>query len=120
MRLYLAGTLCCALALIAAGCGSSNQSAKNSAAKAAADAAQTDLGSASDAPPDAKAFTHTIAAETEYYTTGPQQGRPPDGEFPAGTKVNVVEPAGSYSRVEAETGVTAYVATDAIKPMEKK
>ncbi len=23
-------------------------------------------------------FTHVIAAETEYYTTGPQQGRPPD------------------------------------------
>lgn len=36
-------------------------------------------------------FSHVIAAETEYYTTGPQQGRPPDGTFPAGTKVSVVD-----------------------------
>jgi hypothetical protein len=36
-------------------------------------------------------FSHVIVADTEYYTTGPQQGRPPDGKFPAGTKVSIVE-----------------------------
>jgi len=60
-------------------------------------------------------FSHVIAAETEYYTTGPQQGRPPDGTFQAGTKVSVVENAGSYSIVESENGVRAYVATDSLK-----
>ncbi len=41
-------------------------------------------------------FSHVLAAETEYYTTGPQQGRPSDGKFPAGTKVSVVKDDGSY------------------------
>ena len=60
-------------------------------------------------------FSHVIAVETEYYTTGPQQSRPPDGMFPPGTKVNIVEKAGSYVLVQSEGGVNAYVATDAIK-----
>ena len=50
-------------------------------------------------------FSHVIAAETEYYTTGPQQGRPPDGKFPAGTKVSIVEDAGSYVRVWSDGGI---------------
>lgn len=49
-------------------------------------------------------FTHIITADTEYYTTGPQQARPPDGTLKAGTKVRVVEEAGSYCRVETEDG----------------
>ena len=56
--------------------------------------------------------SHVITAETEYYTTGPQQGRPPDGKFAAGTKVTVVEEAGSYVLVESEDWVKAYVAAD--------
>ena len=63
-------------------------------------------------------FSHVIAAETEYYTTGPQQGRPPDGKFPAGTKVSVVEESGSYVLVKSEGGVEAYVAADAVKQQE--
>lgn len=63
-------------------------------------------------------FSHLIATETEYYTTGPQQGRPPDGKFPAGTKVSIVEEVGSYVLVKSEGGVEAYVAADAIKPQE--
>lgn len=63
-------------------------------------------------------FSHVIAAETEYYTTGPQQGRPPDGKFPAGTKVSIVEEAGSYVLVKSEKGVEAYVATNAVKQQE--
>lgn len=63
-------------------------------------------------------FSHVIAAETEYYTTGPQQGRPPDGKFPAGTKVSIVEEAGSYVLVRSDGGVEAYVAADAVKQQE--
>ena len=63
-------------------------------------------------------FSHVIVAETEYYTTGPQQGRPPDGKFPAGTNVSIVEEAGSYVLVRSESGVEAYVAADAVKPQE--
>ena len=61
---------------------------------------------------------HVIYAETEYYTTGPQQGRPPDGTFSAGTKVSVVEESGSYVLVKSDGGVEAYVAADAIKRRE--
>ena len=65
-------------------------------------------------------FTHVITAETEYYETGPQQGRPPEGNFPAGTKVNVVEEAGSYVLVKSDSGVEAYVTADAVSQQEKK
>lgn len=64
------------------------------------------------------AFTHVITAETVYYTTGPQQGRPPDGKFPAGTKVQVLRESGSYSQVRTETETIAYVSTSALKKVE--
>jgi len=62
-----------------------------------------------------KAFTHEIIRPTEYYLGGPQQARPPDGQFPAEMPVRVVEEAGSYTLIEAKTGVQAYVAADAIQ-----
>jgi outer membrane protein assembly factor BamB len=67
----------------------------------------------------ASEFSHVIAAETEYYTTGPQQGRPPDGKFSAGTKVSIVEEAGSYVFVRSKSGVEAYVASDALTQMDE-
>jgi serpin B len=63
-------------------------------------------------------LSHVIATETEYYTTGPQQGRPPDGKLPAGTKVSIVEDAGSYVLVRSDGGIEAYVAADAVKQQE--
>ena len=66
-----------------------------------------------DAAPES--YSHVITTEVEYYTTGPQQGRPPDGKFPAGTKVNIVQEAGSYTQVRSESGIEAYVSSDAIK-----
>lgn len=65
--------------------------------------------------PDVPAWTHVVAAETVYYTTGPQQGRPPDGKFAGGTPVGLVEEAGSYVLVHSAEGITAYVAADAVK-----
>lgn len=63
-------------------------------------------------------FSHVIAAETDYYTTGPQQLGPPDGRFPSGTWVSIVEEAGSYVLVKSASGIEAYVAADAVKQQE--
>jgi len=60
-------------------------------------------------------FSHVIAAEAVFYTNGPQQSRPPDGTLPAGTKVNIVEEAGSYVRVRSSGGIDAYVAAGSVK-----
>ena len=59
-------------------------------------------------------FTHALTRDEPYYLTGPQQGRPPEGTLKAGTKVKLMESAGSYSRVAAENGTTAWVATDSL------
>ena len=66
-------------------------------------------------------FTHTIAGlgDIHYYLTGPQQARPPEGKFKPGTRVRLVRSAGSYSQVTSETGITAYVATAALKKIAK-
>ncbi len=61
-------------------------------------------------------FTHILREETFYYLTGPQQARPPDGKLPAGTRVRLLENAGSYSLVKTEGNVRAYVAADVLKP----
>ena len=66
-------------------------------------------------PPPAPTFTHTITIDTEYYADGPQQARPPDGTMKAGTKVNVIEDAGSYCRVKSEDGIEVYVVADSVK-----
>jgi len=63
-------------------------------------------------------LSHVITAETEYYTSGPQQGRPPDGKFPAGTNVSIVKNSGSYVLVRSDGGVEAYVSADAVKQRE--
>jgi NitT/TauT family transport system substrate-binding protein len=62
-------------------------------------------------------WTHTLSRDEAYYQTGPQQGRPPEGTFKSGTKVKLLENAGSYSRVTAENGTTAWVASDALTPV---
>ena len=65
------------------------------------------------------ALTHVVHADSAYYTTGPQQSRPPDGTFKAGTKVKLLRDAGSYSQVESEGGVTAFVSTGSLAPAKK-
>jgi uncharacterized protein YgiM (DUF1202 family) len=66
----------------------------------------------------AQVFTHVVAVDTEYYLTGPQQPRPPEGTVSAGTKVTLLEEASSYCRVRSEGGIEAYVSTDSHKPLE--
>lgn len=69
-------------------------------------------------PSPVSEFSHVILNETEYYTTGPQQGRPPDGTFSAGTKVRIVRDAGSYLLVRADSGVEAFVASSAVRQQQ--
>ncbi len=63
-------------------------------------------------------FSHEVTRDEPYYRTSPAQARPPDGTFKAGMKVALIENAGSYSRVVSEHGIAAYVATDALGPIE--
>ena len=70
-------------------------------------------------PPAVAKNNHVIQLAAVYYTTGPQQGRPPDGKFPAGTLVTVLKEAGSYMLVESKDGVVAYVASGSVKPVDK-
>lgn len=62
--------------------------------------------------------THVVQRDAEYYLTGPQQARPPDGTLPAGSRVTLLRDAGSYCLVRSAEGVEAYVATDVLKPIQ--
>jgi len=73
-----------------------------------------------DQPAASKAApTHVVTVESVYYMSGPQQARPPEGKFKAGTKVTLLQKAGSYSVVRSVGGVQAYVSTAALKAIEK-
>lgn len=67
-----------------------------------------------------KDYTHTITTDTKYYMSGPQQSRPPEGTFKAGTKVSLIQTSGSYSLVKSEDGVQAYVSSSSIEKIEKE
>ena len=62
---------------------------------------------------------HRIVFETEYYTTGPQQSRAPDGTFKAGTEVTLISEAGSYVIVEDIDGLVGHVSRDAVQPLSE-
>ncbi|MBI2823111.1 MAG: serpin family protein [Planctomycetia bacterium] len=62
-------------------------------------------------------MTHVVTADTPYYRTGPQQGRPPDGELKAQSRVRLVRAAGSYSLVELRDGSQVYVDAAALEPI---
>ena len=61
--------------------------------------------------------THLVATGADYYTTGPQQARAPDGKFKQGTKVQVIKDSGSYCAVVSESGVRAYLSTASLNPI---
>jgi len=62
--------------------------------------------------------THVLITDSPYYRNGPQQARPRDGTFTAGTEVALIQNNGSYSIVQTAEGVTGYVATAALQPIE--
>ena len=75
----------------------------------------TTTGSEALSPEPAETFRYVISEEVEYYTTGPQQGRPPDGTLPQGTKVDVRRRTGGYSLIKSADGVEGYVLSEAIQ-----
>jgi hypothetical protein len=82
--------------------------------------AAPDFDAAEPAPPlgEASQPTHELASEQPYYKSAPAQGRPPEGQWPAGTKVTLVESGGSYSQVTSENGITAFVLASALRPLK--
>ena len=73
-----------------------------------------------DSVSSSSSYPAEIIETSVYYTGGPQQGRPPEGEFIKGTRVQVLENAGSYSIVRFAAGIEAYVSTGAINPAPEK
>jgi uncharacterized protein YgiM (DUF1202 family) len=64
---------------------------------------------------DADAGTGPVVnADSVFYKTGPQQASPPDGTFKAGTRIEVIQEAGSYTLARAADGREGYVSSDAI------
>jgi hypothetical protein len=69
------------------------------------------------APPPNQ-FTHELTRAQPYYFTGGQQGTPPDGEFPAGTKVVLLRhDGGAYCRVVDGRGLYVEVGCDSLKKL---
>lgn len=61
--------------------------------------------------------THVITEDTVWYNH-PAQATPPNGELKAGTRVNVLSPASSFTRMRTEDGsVTGYVSSDVLAPI---
>jgi hypothetical protein len=61
-------------------------------------------------------FTHELARPQSFYFTAAQQGRPPDGELPQGTKVVLlIHDGGSYCRIADGQGLYVEVEYDALK-----
>lgn len=59
-------------------------------------------------------WTHELARDEIWYDH-PAQARPPNGTWPSGTKVRMLQEAGSYAQVATEGGQTGYVASDALR-----
>jgi len=63
-------------------------------------------------------FTHKLKRQQPYYFGEAQQGKPPDGEFPAGTKVVLlVYNNGSYCRVADEQGLYVEIEYNGLKKL---
>jgi hypothetical protein len=56
-------------------------------------------------------YTHVVVKKQPYYASGPDQGAPPEGHFPAGAKVRLLEhDGGPMCRVANEHGMIAMTA----------
>ena len=61
-------------------------------------------------------FTHELTRAQPFYFDGAQQGRPPDGELPAGAKVVLLlHDGGAYCRVADGRGLYVEVEHDALR-----
>jgi hypothetical protein len=71
------------------------------------------------APPAAKDMTHVLEKDQPYFTTAPTASATPAGTLPTGSKVLVMSPGAPYSQVVTDKGISAYTATDGLKPLGK-
>jgi hypothetical protein len=63
-------------------------------------------------------FTHEIIAEQPYYYTGPHQAAPPEGKFPAGTKVKLIaHDGGPVCQVADDRGLCVVTAFSGLQPL---
>jgi hypothetical protein len=63
-------------------------------------------------------FTHKLKRPQPYYFSEAQQGSPPDGEFPSGTKVVLlVYDNGNYCRVADGQGLYVEIEYDSLKKL---
>ncbi len=113
MRRSILTYLGVALTLVMVGCRGQSSPERGTAGAEQEASTGKPGGQSADLP--APTFSHVLAEAAEYYTTGPQQGRPPDGKFPSGTKVQIVRQAGSYTLVRSDGGIEAYVVADIVK-----
>jgi hypothetical protein len=67
-------------------------------------------------PPPSQ-FTHELTRDQPFYFTGPQQGRAPDGQLAAGTRVVLLEHEGSYCRVADGRGLCVEIECDSLKKL---
>lgn len=66
--------------------------------------------------PPPNQFTHELTRAEPFYFTGPQQGRPADGQLLQGARaVLLVYDGGSYCRVADESGLYVVVKYDSLK-----
>jgi hypothetical protein len=62
-------------------------------------------------------FTHQLIRSQPYYFSEARQGRPPDGEFPAGTKVVLLVHDRPFCRVVDGQGLYVQVGCDSLKKL---
>ncbi len=62
--------------------------------------------------------THAVKAEQPYYYAGPHQTAPPEGNFPAGTKVVVLSrDSGPFCHVADGRGLYVVTEFDGLEPI---
>ena len=66
-------------------------------------------------------YTHYINFDgAVYYLDGLQQAKPPEGSFNRHARVRMVRNSGSYSLVESETGISAFVSSGSLDELSRK
>ena len=71
------------------------------------------------AAPATKDMTHVLEKEQPYFTSEPGPSATPAGMLAMGSKVLVIIPGAQYSQVMTDKGISAYTATDGLKPLGK-
>ena len=105
MKKSLLQLVCGALAILSlSGCSWFSDPAKTNKAAVVSNSAQNS--------PNAQNYFVVKADFTPLYRTGPQQPNGPDQSLPKGTLVTLLQRSFGFSRVQLETGLNGYVATE--------